>query len=201
MELTVIKKVLPVRRGRRRPFCEAIAALLLATVLEAQAQTAATNEYKVKASCLFNFAQFVEWPAAAFADATSPIVIGILGDDAFGPFLDQLVQGEKVRNRPLTVRRARTVDEAKGCHILFISKSEASGLAAILASVEPSGVLTVGETEGFARCGGVINFYLDGGRLRFEINPGAAGRCGLKISSQLLSLGKLVETADGKEHK
>ena len=201
MELHVIKKALSVQRDRRHPLRAAIAALLLATVLETQAQTTATNEYKVKASCLFNFAQFVEWPAAAFADAASPIVIGVLGEDAFGPFLDQIVQGEKVRSRPLIVRRARTVDALKACHILFVSKSEDSRLTGILASLEPNSVLTVGEAEGFARRGGVINFYLDGERLRFEINPGAAVHCGLKISSQLLSLGKLVETADGKETK
>ena len=185
----------------RRFVTAAIVAVVFATGLGSQAQTTTTKDYKVKATYLFNFAQFVEWPAAVFADATAPIVIGVLGDDEFGPFLDQIVQGEKIKNRPLIVKRSRTVAELKDCHILFISKSEESRLGAILASLESSNVLTVGEVEGFARRGGVINFFLDGEKLRFEINTDAADRCGLKIRSQLLSLSKIVATAKDQEHK
>jgi len=89
----------------------------------------------------------------------------------------------------------------KACHILFISKSEEPRLAAILASLAQSSVLTLGEVEGFAQRGGIINFFLDGEKLRFEINTDAADRCGLRIRSQLLSLSKIVATAKDKEHK
>jgi hypothetical protein len=146
------------------------------------------KEYKVKATFLFNFAQFVEWPAAVFADATAPIIIGVLGDDEFGPFLDQIVQGETIRNRPLIIKRSRTVDELKRCHILFISKSEESQLATILASLNEAPVLTVGEVEGFIRSGGVINFCLRDKRVRFEVNPVAGQNQKLRLSAQLLQL-------------
>ena len=167
----------------------------------ALAQARVSKEYKLKATFLLNFARFVEWPPDTWASAEAPLTIGVLGDDDFGPFLDQIVHGEKIGNRPLIVRRSRTVEGLKGCNILFVSKSEEARLGTVLMALGQSTVLTVGEVEGFARRGGVINFYLDGERLRFEINADAAVRCGLKISSQLLSLGKLVGTADSKEHR
>ena len=201
MEQKIIFNSCRAQLGRCRFVTAAIIAVVLATGSEARAQTATTKEYKVKATYLFNFAQFVEWPAAVFGDATAPIVIGVLGDDEFGPFLDQLVQGEKVKGRLLIVKRSRKIDELQGCHILFISKSEEARLTAILALLESSSILTVGEIEGFAQRGGIINFFLEGEKLRFEINPEAADRCGLKIRAQLLSLSKIVTTVKSKEHK
>ena len=82
------------------------------------------GEYQVKAVFLFRFAQFVEWPPEAFSDAQAPIVIGVLGEDPFGGFLDEAVAGERVNRRPLEVRRYRRMDEIGGCHILFIAESE-----------------------------------------------------------------------------
>ena len=102
----------------------AVCGLLLVSGLLASAQTAPSREYQVKAVFLFNFAQFVEWPLSAFASTTSPIVIGVLGENPFGGYLDETVRGEIVDNRPLEVQRYSRVDEIKICHVLFISRSE-----------------------------------------------------------------------------
>jgi hypothetical protein len=155
-----------------------------------------TKEYQVKAAFLFNFTQFVQWPESAFRDAGEPICIGVLGEDPFGKALDETVGGERSGRRDLIVRRSRAVSELKDCQLLFISKSERGRLAPILSEVESTGVLTVSEVEGFARLGGTINFYLEGNRVRFEINPDGAQKAGLRISSQLLSLGKIVASGD-----
>ncbi len=167
---------------------------LAAVALEARAQSSTSKEYQIKAAFLFNFVQFVEWPAAAFPDANAPIAIGILGDDPFGTVLDQTVHGETIRNRKLVIQRSRRVQDLKDCHLVFISTSEKGRLAEILASLQTATALTVSETESFARHGGVINLYLEGNKVRFEINPGAAQRQGLRISSQLLKLGKVIGT-------
>jgi hypothetical protein len=156
------------------------------------AQTSVPKEYQVKAACLFNFAQFVEWPAAAFPDADAPIRIGVLGDDPFGAALEETVRGETVRNRKLVIQRSHRVADLKNCHVLFISKSEKKRVAEILSQLSSSDVLTVSEVESFARRGGIINFYLAGKKVRFEINPDAAKRKGLKVSAQLLELGAEV---------
>jgi hypothetical protein len=53
-------------------------------------------------------------------------------------------------------------------------------------------VLVVGESEGFARAGGVIGFTVEGGTVGFEVNRAAAERAGLTISSRLLKLSRVV---------
>ncbi len=155
------------------------------------AQTSA-REYQVKAVFLFNFLQFVEWPPAAFPNDDTPIRIGILGDDPFGPALEETVRDETINKRRLVVSRSHRVEDLRDCHLVFISKSESRRIDAILAQFSNRPVLTVSEVDGFARQGGIIAFYQDGKKVRFEINPGTAQRLGLKMSSELLRLGKIV---------
>jgi hypothetical protein len=160
------------------------------------AQTSASREYQIKAAFLFNFAQFVEWPSNVFTNADAPLCIGILGDDPFGAALDETLKGETIRNRKLTVQRSQRVEDLKGCQLVFICKSEKDRMSGILSELNRGQILTVSEIDGFARQGGVINFYLEGKKVRFEINTAAAQREGLKVSSQLLSLGKIVESQE-----
>ena len=160
-----------------------------------------SKEYQVKAAFLLNFVQFVDWPAAAFPEPTTPISIGILGADPFGPYLDQIARDETVKSRSLIIRRSRDLADLKTCHVIFVSRSESGNTAQILAGLEQSSVLAIGETEGFAARGGIINFFIEGHQLRFEVNREAAGRCGLAISSKLLSLGRIVATSKGKERR
>jgi hypothetical protein len=158
----------------------------------APADETVTREYQVKAIFLYNFAQFVTWPAAAFPDARTPITIGILGNDPFGPFLEDAVRGEVIDGRSLTIKRFKGVEEALDSHMLFVSKSERGRLGQILAAVQGKGILTVGETEAFARQGGIINFITVDNKVRYEINLEAAKRANLDISSKLLRLAKIV---------
>ncbi|MFA7005495.1 MAG: YfiR family protein [Verrucomicrobiia bacterium] len=167
--------------------------------LETRAATPAAKEYEVKAAFLLNFAQYVEWPPAAFPTPDAPIIIGILGDDPFGKALDQTVRGETIKNRPIAVHRSRQIESLKHCHLLFISKSERGRLANIFARLAGRYCLTVGETDRFARSGGIINFRLQGANVRFEINLDAARRNGLTISSKLLRLAIIIDSAQAKE--
>src|ERR1700756_4438432 len=64
-----------------------------------------SSEYLIKAGFIFNFAKFVEWPPATFAQPESPIVIGILGTDPFGTIIDQIVQDKKINGRGIVVKR------------------------------------------------------------------------------------------------
>ena len=131
-------------------------------------------------------------PAAAFANDTAPITIGVLGDDGFGPLLDQLIAGETVHNRKLIVKRSKQLDDLKTCQVLWIGKSEQSRVPQILASLGDASILTVSEIQGFAAAGGIINFYLDDNKVHFEINPDAAKRRGINISPKLLALARIV---------
>jgi YfiR/HmsC-like len=156
---------------------------------------ATSKEYQVKAAFLFNFMQFVEWPPTVFKNADDPFRIGVLGQDPFNAALEETVQGETISNHKIIVEHAMQVDDLKNCQLIFISKSEKKHVAEILSALDDKPVLTVSEIEGFAERGGGINFYLEGNKVRFEVNPDAARHDGLKVSSQLLSLGKIIETA------
>jgi hypothetical protein len=163
-------------------------ALLAILVSQAAAKGAPDREHRVKAVFLFNFAQFVVWPDSAFAGPNHPLVVGILGDDPFDTYLDEVVRWEKVNNRPIEVKRFREVKEAKGCHVLFVSQSEAARMDEILAALKPGNVLTVGESERFFRHGGMVNFATESGRIRLKINLEEVQDAGLIVSSKLLRL-------------
>jgi hypothetical protein len=174
-------------------FLMGILALSVAQPLRAET---ASREYQIKAVFLFNFLQFVEWPSSVFASDSDPIRIGILGDDPFGSSLDETVQNETIHNRRLVVQRSHRADDLKNCQLIFIAKSENRRLEEILPLLDTRPVLTVGEADSFARCGGIIAFYPEGKKIRFEINSSMALRHGLKMSSQLLGLGRIVGQND-----
>jgi len=171
----------------------AVTACLLAGLVSAEAAEASVSkEYQIKAAFLYNFTKFVEWPDSAFADAKSPIVIGVLGPNPFGDELAKAVEGRKVNGRDLIVQTAEKIDDVKGVHVLFISATEDQKLAGHLAALKGKPVLIVGETELFGKNGGIITFTLEGDKVRFEINMETAGGAGLKISAQLQKLAKTV---------
>jgi hypothetical protein len=172
--------------------------VLSMTVFDISAETKPSPEYIIKAAFLFNFAKFVEWPADAFKDDLSPINLCILGTDPFGPALDTL-KDKTIKGRPFKTKRVNKVDDIEACHILFISASEKGNLKQILDAVRNSNTLTVSEIEGFVQMGGIINFIIVNQKVHFEINPAAAERSRLKISSQLLKLARIVIPKSEKE--
>lgn len=151
------------------------------------------SEYQVKATFLYNFTKFTNWPPGAFATPSAPIVIGILGEDPFGHTMDDVVRGEVVGQRPLDVKRLRAEDDLRSCHVLFISRSEKERLPTVLSQLKGSPVLSVGEINGFAEQGGMINLLLVNKTVKIEINQAATVQAGLQISAKLLKLARLVK--------
>jgi len=168
--------------------------LLLTAMVDAGAgviaQEMVQSEARLKSAFIFNFAKFVEWPANAFADANSPMVVGIVGKDTLGSALDQVIQGKSLNGRPMIVHRFAVGQEVQPCHILFVSAKNEANLAQILQRARGASVLTVGETEGFLKAGGIIRFVTVDNRLQFEISSSNAAQSGLKISSKLLQLSR-----------
>jgi hypothetical protein len=154
------------------------------------AQQPKAEESEVKAAFLYNFGKFVKWPSGAEQPS---FTICVLGRDPFGAQLDTIVAGESVGAKPITVRRIAAVQEASSCRILFISASEQSHLNTILPAVAKNSVLTVSDLPQFVERGGMIQFVLDQGRVRFEVNLGSAESCGLSMSSELLKVATHVK--------
>jgi len=170
-----------------------ILGLLLQAGSVQAAETPALSERQVKALFLFNFAKYVDWPAAAFPDTNAPIVIGIMGEDRFDDNLRHAVEGKTVNGRPFVIKQLAADSELSGCHILFISESEASRMGAILDKARSLPMLTVGEDEPFARNGGIVTFVLRNGNVRLDIDLAAAKKAGLTISSRLLAVADMVK--------
>ena len=148
------------------------------------------NEYRLKAAFVYQFTQFVEWPAATWQDART-VQICIAEPNQFGSELEQLVHGESLNGRPLSVKEIFGADELDGCHVLYVSA--ASGDASVLLKVTTGRpILTVGEADLFLEGGGIIAMKNVDGRVRFVVSVVNAQKGGLQISSQLLSLALAV---------
>ena len=154
-------------------------------------QNAAPTETQVKAAYLYNFGKFVTWPADR-ASTPDSLNICVLGKDPFGAVLDATVAGESVGGRKITVSKISRVEEVTTCSILFISSSEQKRLGAILAAAQRWDALTVSDMPHFAEQGGMIELVTQDGKIRFEVNLGAAQQSNLALSSELLKVATRV---------
>jgi len=193
MERIGLQTGLTGNRGSRAWLQILVLAMTLVAGSGAQSSEGApSREFQIKAAFLYNFAQFVTWPAESFATPDGPLVIGVLGMDPFGPFLDDLVHGERVQGRPLAVRRFENLEELGECHVLFVSGSEGRNIDAIADRLRGKSVLTVCDWEAYARQGAIVWFVMERNRVRLRINLDAAKTAGLTISSKLLRSAETV---------
>lgn len=169
-------------------------ALILGFGCASYAAARTPQEYQIKAVFLFNFAQFVEWPAAAFDTPDQPISICILGEDPFGDFLDETVRDERVGGRSLIIRRYQRIEETGTCQILYVSHSERDRMQELFSLLKGRSVLTVSDADAFASKGGMIRFVTRNNRINFRINLEVAKAAGLTISSKLLRPAEIVTT-------
>jgi len=163
----------------------------------AASHAAPDKEHRVKAVFLYNFAQFVAWPDSAFNGEPDSLVVGVLGEDPFDAYLDEVVRGEKVEGRPISVRRFRRASEVDDCHVLFISASEGRRMADIMAELSGRPILTVGESTSFIERGGMVRFVTKRGKIRLEINLEAVQESRLSVSSKLLRLADIAAPRGG----
>jgi len=173
-----------------------LVAVLLADSIRLLAQSTPSREYQIKAVFLFNFAQFVEWPAHAFAEAQAPLVIGVLGEDPFGTYLEEIVRGEKINGHPLVVQRYHEAAEAKSCHILFINLTKPGDLKQTLAHLKSQSTLMVGDAPNFIQQGGMIRFFTENSKTRIQVNLEPVKDAELAISSKLLRLADIVSSTN-----
>jgi YfiR/HmsC-like len=160
-----------------------------------KAQAPPPTEYEVQAAYLSNFGRFVEWPVRPGANERDPFYVCVLGQDPFGQLLDAALKGETIGAAPMAPRRVASATDAANCRIVFVNSTKDSELKGILATLKNFNALTVSDTFNFTRQGGMIQFVLDGNRVRFEINLAAAQRVGLTLSSQLLKVAVAIRRA------
>ena len=174
---------------------EILRILLLAVLLAAVAaepQATASLDQKVKAAYLYNFAKFVEWPPESATPNSNALAVCVLDDEAFAEVVEQTVRGKTANGRPFVVRRNPEPQQIRSCHILFIGAVERKRWGRLVEAVAGSGVLTVSDTDRFTHIRGIINFIVEGNRIQFEVNVDAVARSGLRISSRLLQVARVV---------
>lgn len=156
------------------------------------AAAAPPNEYALKSVFLYNFCRFIDWPDIAFTSPSEPLIIGVLGNDPFGSLLDEAVQGEHFRGRPIQIEHYRSPHEIGHCHLLFVTGPETARMSEILAATAGKSIVTVGENEGFLERGGMIALAADRNRVRLLINPNALRAARLDVSSKLLRVAEIA---------
>jgi hypothetical protein len=153
-----------------------------------QAQHSKPTEYEVKAAYLYSFGKFVDWPAKVIQIQSESFAICVLGQDPFGPALDAALSDETIAGTKIVAKRIPTPQNALSCRVLFISSSENPRLKQILATLADASVLTVSDLPQFTQRGGMVQFVLEGNRIRFEVNLATARHAGLTLSSELLKV-------------
>lgn len=181
---------------RRRGLAPVLAAVVLTVAMAAaRPQSAHPTQYDVEAVYLFNFGKFVSWPQKN----TPGFVICVLGENPFGSALDRTISGESIAGKNVEDRQLAHEAEVGGCSILYISRSEEQHLPRILNATRNAPVLTVSDIPNFTQRGGMIQFVVDNGKVRFQVNRTPAERSGLALSSELLKVAVRVTNSSGKE--
>lgn len=164
----------------------ALAALVLTAQL-ALAQGGVVSEGSVKSAFVYNFLKFIDLP-----HVDDHIALCVVGTDEWLEAF-RAVDGKRVEGRPVRVAFTTTATSLPSCDVLFVGESKPSLLKTWIEQSRALGLLDIGEQSDFIPLGGIINFYVDDGKVRFEINLAAAESRGIKISSKLLKLGKVVD--------
>jgi len=149
----------------------------------------------LRAAFMYNFAKFTEWPANVIP-RDQPMVFCVTDDAQMAEALEQILKGRAVGGHTLAVRRVALDNGLRACHLLYASGLDAKRTNELLGTVERLPVLTVGDFERFAQMGGVANFFVEDGKMRFAINIDSAQRAGLRVSSKLLMLARIVRSSD-----
>jgi hypothetical protein len=181
--------------GRCVSMTAAVSALIMALSPATATATGAeaAPEVALKAAFLYNFARFAEWPALP---SVAPIVLCVTGNENIAAALAQTIRGQNVAGHTLQVARVQDDRVWPRCQLLFIDDSELRRTAPALDGIKRLPVLTVSDGKGFAEAGGMIELYVEAGRMRFAININATERAGLRLSSRLLGLAKVIGKED-----
>lgn len=155
------------------------------------AAPASASESAVKAAYLHRIIGLVEWPPGSFQGPDAPLVVAVAGNDAIAADLEQMVVGRPVHGRQVAVRRLREGEAPSGAHVLLVGAGRDSRVRELASTRGP--LLVVTEQENGHELGGVLNFVVMGGRVRFTASLPQADARGLRLSARLLEVAQAVE--------
>jgi hypothetical protein len=171
-------------RHARPTLIGAVALACAFAALPVQAQVATAPE--LKAAFLLNFVKFTSWPASVAPDGAD-LTMCVVGA------LDDVTRGQRIDGRGIVVMALGRGDNAERCHLLYASGLRADQERSLIDATRGRPILTASDSSTFMKRGGVAAFHIAGGRMKFSVNPSAAERAQLRISSKLLSLAVIVK--------
>ena len=148
-------------------------------------------ERRVKAAFLYKFLGYADFAAHSFADASTPVSVGVFGADDMAAELTRIAAGRQVAGRAIAVRALREQDLAQPMHVLFVAGPDDVRAARLLRAANAQ--LTVTECDGGLPTGSVINFMIVDERVRFDVSLDAAEKKNVKLSSRLLTVANRVQ--------
>jgi hypothetical protein len=173
-----------------RFFLTGILFFLIGCLNISQAQS---TEYLLKAGFMERFTRFIEWPSDSIqSDTTKPFIILILGKNPFGENLKYVFSKTRIKDRKVLINYASKLDTTSYCHMIYIGNTTTRELRSILNYTQNKPIITVSETEGYGSQGVLINFFIENNKIRFEINPEAFRKSGLRVSHLLLNTAKII---------
>ncbi len=181
--------------ARKKIIIAAFFLILCGTLLNAESDI--SREYVIKTATLYNILKFIEWPTDTFENENSPLQLAIIGDDPLGKALGS-IEGKSVKGHPLAVTYHEDASSVGLSHAVFVTQNQRDNVAQILQQLEGKPVLTVADLRSFAKQGGMINFFIENNKIRFEINANQVYASELKVSSNLMKLGRIVSTQNNK---
>ena len=152
------------------------------------------DEAQVKAAFVYNFIKFVNWPADVVQRSGDSIVVAVIGDGSVADAAERLLAGKQVGDRRVVVRRSKADQPLTGVQAIFVTESDAKKVHRVLDGATGRPILSIGDANGFAESGGIIGLVIEDRKVRFEIDQDAADSAGLKISSKLLALSRVVHS-------
>ena len=149
------------------------------------------TDYKSYALYVYNFMKYIEWPES---QSTDNFVIGLYGESPISSEFKLLAAQKKLKGRTIIFKQCKTIDDAAGCQLLYITSSKSSYIKTIDEKYQDKAMLSVGERDGSVYKGASLSFMTtDEDELKFEINKKNIETHKLKISSSLLKLGVVVK--------
>lgn len=153
------------------------------------------DEREVRAAYLYNLIKYVEWPADR-----AELDVAYLGDTATGETLQKMLNGRTADTHVIHVVLSPKQDELERSSIVYFAGLKSPETLKGLDRLKGRNILTLGETEEFARDGGIVGLVKVDDHIQIEVNLQAAQRAGVKISSRVLSLAVIVRPAQNAKN-
>jgi hypothetical protein len=153
------------------------------------------DERAVKAAFVFNLTKYVEWP-----HPSQELIVGVDDDSPTAETLKKVLEGRNSESRPIHVLLFPSDAQLEQCNILYLGHSSPKKWRAVLDRVRNKSILTVGDSDSFARDGGIIGLVTAADHVQIQVNLVAASEGHLKISSRLLNLSTIVQPTREVRH-